>query len=59
MPGTRHSVLGTRHSALGTRLGLVVAALAAGPLAGQAKPAADPLAGLPQYIEQVRVGWWW
>ncbi len=57
MPGTRHSVLGTRHSALGTRLGLVVAALAAGPLAGQAKPAADPLAGLPQYIEQVRVGW--
>ena len=49
--------LGTRHSALGARLGLAMGVLAGGRVAGQAKPAADPLVGLDQYIEQVRVGW--
>ena len=49
--------LGTRPPALGARMGLAMGVLAGGRVAGQAKPAADPLVGLDQYIEQVRVGW--
>jgi len=38
-------------------LAIAVVTLAARPLAAQSKPASDPLAGLDQYVEQVRTGW--